>query len=88
MSTQGIKLEEDIQKRLKALAKIRDRSPHWLMRTAIQTYLEKEENYEREKREDMARWENYQLTGAAIPHDKVAEWLRDLAEGKTPSWPT
>jgi len=80
-ATQGIKLDDDTRKRLKALGELRNRSPHWLMRTAIQSYLEHEENYEREKREDMDRWERYQLSGVAIPHDTAAEWLNKLADG-------
>jgi predicted transcriptional regulator len=64
------------------LARIRDRSPHWLMRKAIETFLDCEEHYEQEKLEDMERWERYQLTGVAVPHEKAAEWIENLAEGK------
>ena len=80
--TQGVKLDESTCQRLKALAKLRDRSPHWLMRTAIEKYLEQEEHYEREKVEDMERWERYQLTGNAVPHQKVKNWLDQMASGK------
>jgi len=69
MVTHGVKLDEATANRLKALGAIRDRSPHWLMRTAIERYLDAEETYEREKREDMERWERYQLTGVAISHE-------------------
>lgn len=81
-ATQGIKLDENTRARLKALGEKRNRSPHWLMRTAIQTYLEREEQYEKEKQEDKERWERYQLTGQAISHDTAAEWLNNLADGK------
>ena len=81
-ATRGIKLDEQTHARLKALAELRDRSPHWLMKTAIVEYLDREEAYEREKREDMARWERYQLTGEAVPHDQVSAWLTSVAEGK------
>ncbi len=86
-TTQGIKLDDNTHKRLKALADIRDRSPHWLMITAIKNYLEREENYEREKREDMERWEHYQLTGEFISHKIAAQWLSDLASGKARKCP-
>lgn len=79
--TQGVKLDESTCERLKELGKLRDRSPHWLMRDAIEKYLEQEEHFEREKREDMERWETYQLTGKAVPHEKVAKWLSELAAG-------
>lgn len=86
-ATQGIKLDEDIRARLKALGEKRNRSPHWLMKTAIQSYLEREENYEREKQEDKERWERYQLTGEAVSHETAAHWLNDLAEGNNTPCP-
>jgi hypothetical protein len=49
-TTQGIKLDEETVSRLKSLAQQRNCSAHWLMRTAILDYLEREERYEREKR--------------------------------------
>jgi predicted transcriptional regulator len=40
MSTsQGIKLDDSIRKRLKDLAEKRNRTPYWLMRTAVVTCL-------------------------------------------------
>lgn len=86
-TTQGIKLDDDTQSRLKVLGEKRHRSPHWLMRTAIERYLELEENYEREKSEDMLRWEQYQLTGDAVDNDVVEAWLGNLAHGKVAPWP-
>ncbi len=41
--TRGVKLDDTTQQRLAALARIRDRSPHWLMCKAIETFLEREE---------------------------------------------
>ncbi len=81
-STLGIKLDDQTRERLRALGELRDRSPHWLMKTAILEYLEREEAYEREKREDMERWERYQLTGEAVAHDAVKEWLEGIAAGQ------
>lgn len=85
-STQGIKLDEQTQKRLKALALKRDRSSHWLMKTAIEDYLDREEQYEREKAEDMQRWEQYELTGQAVDHTEVSPWLEKLASGQNEPW--
>lgn len=86
-TTQGIKLDENTQARLKALAEKRKRSPHWLMRMAIESYLEHEEQYEAEKAEDAARWERYLITGNAIDEDSMEKLLQDLAEGKAVEWP-
>lgn len=86
-TSQGIKLDDKTRARLKALAEKKKRSPHWLMRTAIEDYLEREEKYEREKAEDMAEYEDYLLTGNAIDNSVVTSWLNDLAHGKNTSWP-
>ncbi|MDR3424501.1 MAG: hypothetical protein P4M13_05410 [Alphaproteobacteria bacterium] len=40
--------------------------------------MNREEDYEREKREDMERWEHYQLTGEAVSHEEVVAWLESL----------
>ena len=85
--SQGIKLDDKTRERLKALAEKRNRSPHWLMRTAIEQFLDSEEQYEQEKSEDMSRWEQYALTGKYVEHNKVEHWLNDLAHGKKTKWP-
>ena len=85
--TKGVKLDDTTEQRLAALARIRDRSPHWLMCKAIETFLDREEKYEQEKREDMERWERYQLTGDAVSHEKAAEWIENLAQGKVKACP-
>jgi predicted transcriptional regulator len=85
-TSQGIKLDERTQARLKSLAAKRNRSPHWLMRTAIEHYLDREEEYERERSEDMARWEHYVNTGEAIDDARVQTWLNELAQGKDTQW--
>jgi predicted transcriptional regulator len=81
-TTIGIKLDEQIKERLKRLGAARSRSPHWLMCLAIRQYLDREESYECEKREDMDRWERFQLTGHAISQEDAAAWLAKLAEGE------
>jgi predicted transcriptional regulator len=86
-TTQGVKLNETTSQRLKALGKLKKRSPHFLMKTAIENYIEREENYEKEKLEDAQRWERYELTGEAVSHDAASQWLTDLAQGKAASCP-
>ena len=80
-TTLGIKVDEATRSRLKALAEMKDRTPHWLMRQAIEQYLEREERAERERREDAERWDRYVLTGEAVPHEAVRAWLGGLAKG-------
>jgi predicted transcriptional regulator len=86
-TTIGVKLDETTRQRLKALGELRNRSPHWLMKVAIEDYLEREERYEREKREDMEEWENYLRTGDSIPQERVLAWLNEMVEqGKYVAW--
>jgi len=74
--TQGVKISGETRDRLKALGQDKDRSTHWLMSRAVEEYLEREERYEREKREDMQRWENYTLSGAHITEAEMEGWLK------------
>ncbi|MEI6730404.1 MAG: toxin-antitoxin system, partial [Pseudomonadota bacterium] len=71
----GIKLDENLHARLKALSVAKDRTPHWLMKAAVEEYVRREEAYEQEKAEDMERWQRYRLTGDAVPHAEVDAWL-------------
>lgn len=81
-STMGIRLDEKIQHRLESLGKIRDRSPHYLMKAAIERYLDEEEAMEAERQLVMSRWEKYAITGEAIDHSEVKAWAASL-ERKT-----
>jgi predicted transcriptional regulator len=71
----AVKLEEPLHIRLTALSVLKSRSPQSLVNAAIEDYVTREETYEREKAEDMLRWQNYQQSGLAVPHSSVAEWL-------------
>jgi hypothetical protein len=45
-STTSLKLDTATKERVRRLASARRRSPHWLMREAIQEYVEREEKRE------------------------------------------
>ena len=78
-TTVGVKLDDETRTRLKALGHAKQRSTHWMMKEAVARYLDAEERYERERAEDLARWQSYVETGHAIPHKTVMAWLDDLA---------
>lgn len=78
-STVGLRLDDEIQNRLKELGARRDRSPHYLMKTAVERYLEQEEAIEAERDLTQARWEKYELTGETIAHDEVKAWAKTLS---------
>ena len=79
-TTVGLKLEQDTRERLKQLGVQKDRSTHWLMKRAITEYLEKEERYEREKAEDLKRWQTYQETGEAISQEEMGSFFDGLMD--------
>ncbi len=74
-TTMGVKLDEELRERLKILGELKQRSPHWLMKKAIQEYLAREEAYERQKREDEERWQRYQETGEYVSNEAMMSWL-------------
>jgi predicted transcriptional regulator len=78
-TTIRLKLDETTRARLQRLGDTRDRSPHWLMKTAIREYLEREERIEQERLDDVQRWQRWVETGAHIDHDDMAAWLDKLA---------
>jgi predicted transcriptional regulator len=79
-TTMGVKLDEDVRDRLKALGSVKERTPHWLMKRAIQEFLTREEAFESEKQEDLQRWQQYRDTGEHLGHDEVRARLMRLAK--------
>lgn len=77
----SIKLDTDLQSRLKLLAQRRDRSPHWLMREAIKGYIEREERRETLKEDALKAWSQYQETGRHVTAQEADQWLGSLIEG-------
>lgn len=74
--TGSLKLDPEIKTRLQRLAAARRRSQHWLMREAIEQYVEREEQRQRLRDEALAAWTEYQETG-----------LHATGDGSTPGWP-
>jgi len=87
MPGKAVKLDEKTYNRLKILGEARRRSPHWLMKEAIQQFLEREEEAERIRKDTLERWARYEATGEAVSHEKVEAWLETWGteqEGKCP----
>ena len=78
----SIKIEPEIKERVKALAKARDRSPHWLMREAISQYVEREEQRAALRRDAEQAWAEYKRTGLHATHQEVDDWLAKLEQGQ------
>jgi predicted transcriptional regulator len=87
MTSRAVKLDEEIYNRLKVLGESRRRSPHWLMKEAIQQFLEREEEAEHIRQDTLERWARFEATGEAVNHESVEAWLETWGterEGKCP----
>ena len=70
-----VRLDEQLEQQLDALAKKTNRSKNYLAEEAVKYYIKQEETREYEKQEVLARWGRYEETGEAISNDVVTEWL-------------
>jgi predicted transcriptional regulator len=71
----SVKLDDNLRDRLQQLAANRRRSPHWIMREAIQQYVEREEARMSFLQEAQASWEEYKTTGEHLTGGEVRKWL-------------
>jgi predicted transcriptional regulator len=77
-STTSVKLDEGIKRRVQRLAVERRRSAHWLMREAIEQYLDREERRASFQASALAAWEDYQSTGLHATAEEADAWLAKL----------
>lgn len=81
MTTTSLKLDAEIKDRLQWLATARDRKPHYLMREAIQQYVEREEKREQFRQGALAAWNDFQNSGLHLSADEADAWLAKLEAG-------
>jgi len=78
----AVKLDTDIRERIKDLAQVRNRTSHWLMREAIEQYVDREEKQAAFRENALKTWKEYQLTGLHVSHQEVDMWLAKLELGE------
>jgi predicted transcriptional regulator len=71
----SVKIDDELKGRIQQLARLRQRSAHWIMHEAIQQYVEHEEARERFKQDAMASWTAYQESGRHLTGQEVRTWL-------------
>ena len=71
----SVKIDDQLKSRVQRLAKVRDRSAHWIMREAIREYVDREEKREAFMQEAKASWQAYQETGEHLTLDETQTWL-------------
>jgi predicted transcriptional regulator len=81
-STTSLKLDSAIKERVHRLAAARRRSPHWIMREAVEQYLEREEKREQLRQDALVAWADYQTTGLHVTAREADAWLARLEAGK------
>jgi len=70
----SIRLTSDVYDVLANLAKVRQRTVHWLMSDAINKYAAQESRREIFRKETLKAWEEYAETGLHVTLDEVAIW--------------
>ncbi|MDO8252067.1 MAG: CopG family ribbon-helix-helix protein [Rhodoferax sp.] len=78
----AVKLDQNTRERIKRLADARHRSAHWMMREAIQQYIEREEKHETFRQDGIRAWNEYQATGLHVTLDEADAWLGKLETGQ------
>lgn len=78
----AVKLDLDIRERMKRLAEARHRTTHWMMREAIQQYIEREEKREAFRQDGIRAWNEYQATGLHVTLENADAWLAKLEAGQ------
>lgn len=81
-STVSLKLDVEIENRLQQLAQARRRSSHWLMREAIEQYVEREERRQQVRQDALAAWAEYEASGQHVTAEEADAWLAQLEAGE------
>jgi predicted transcriptional regulator len=86
-SITSVKLDTETKERIQRLAVARRRSPHWVMREAIEQYVEREEKREQFRQDALGAWTHYQTTGLHATAEEADAWLAKLEAGKNATPP-
>ena len=81
-STTSLKLDPEIKDRIQRLAAARRRSAHWVMREAVEQYVEREEKRQQFHQDALAAWADYQATGLHVTAAEADRWLAKLGAGE------
>ena len=75
----SIKLPGGLKERLQKLGKLKQRTAHWLMKEAIEHYLDEEEVQEKLKQKTVKRWKEAEQE-QVVPNMEVIAWLETWGE--------
>ena len=80
-STTSVKLDSELKTRVQRLAEARRRSAHWVMREAVEQYVDREEKRDQLRHDALAAWNHYQTTGLHATAAEADAWLAKLEAG-------
>jgi predicted transcriptional regulator len=80
-TTTSLKLDPEVKERIQRLAESQRRTAHWIMREAIEQYVEREEKRELFRQETLASWEDFKATGLHLRDEEVEAWLKKIESG-------
>ena len=83
----GVRLDEQLEKRLNALSARTKRSKSFLAKEALTRYIEQEEQKQRENEITVARWEEYQETGETVSNEAMMDWFDSWGTDQEKSCP-
>jgi predicted transcriptional regulator len=81
-ATTSLKLDIELKQRVQQLASARRRSAHWIMREAVEQYVNREEKREQFRADALAAWSEYQATGLHATAEEADAWLTKLEAGE------
>lgn len=82
ISPVAVRIDEDVKARLKRLAEARRRTAHWLMREALNQYVEREEKREALRQDTLKVAEEHRTSGLHVAAAEADAWLAQLEQGK------
>ena len=86
-ATTALRLEPELKQRAELIAAADRRTLSFVVRDALQMYLEQREAEAAEINHAMAAWNEYQQTGLHVTGDEMSAWLRSWGtehESETP----
>ncbi|MGS2724887.1 CopG family ribbon-helix-helix protein [Porticoccus sp. GXU_MW_L64] len=83
----GVRLDENLEQRLTALAEKTHRSKSHHAKEALRRYIQQEEAKEQARQETLERWEAYQETGEVVSNDAMTQWLDSWGDPKESACP-
>ena len=84
----GVRLDENLDRRLGALAERTQRSKSHHAKEALRRYIEQEEGRELANRETLERWQAYAENGKHVANDAVMAWLDSWGSDQETAPPT